>query len=38
MMCFTAEQIEELDLTGITENTAVSAPASSDEEVCFGET
>jgi hypothetical protein len=35
MVCFTADQIEEVDLTGIVENTTVSSPASSDEEVCF---
>jgi hypothetical protein len=38
MVCFTADQIEEVDLTRITENTTVSSPASSDEEVCFGDT
>jgi hypothetical protein len=27
-----------VDLTRIPENTTVSAPASSDEEVCFGDT
>jgi hypothetical protein len=35
MVCFTADQIEEVDLTRIAENTTVSSPASSDEEVCF---
>ena len=38
MVCFTANQIEEVDLTRIAENTTVSSPASSDEEVCFGDT
>jgi len=35
MVCFTADQIEDMDLTRIAENTTVSSPASSDEEVCF---
>jgi len=38
MVCFTADQIEEVDLTRITENPTVSSSASSDEEVCFGDT
>ena len=35
MVCFTADQIEEVDLTRIAENATVSSSASSDEEVCF---
>lgn len=35
MVCFTADQIEEVDLNRIVENATVSSPASSDEEVCF---
>jgi hypothetical protein len=39
MVCFTADQIEEVDLTRIAdENATVSSSASSDEEVCFGDT
>jgi len=38
MVCFTADQIEEMDLTRIAENTTVSSPASSDEEVCVRDT
>jgi hypothetical protein len=38
MVCFTADQIEEVDLTRIAENTTVPSPASSDVEVCFGDT
>jgi hypothetical protein len=37
MVCFTADQIE-VDLTRIAENTTVSSPASSDEEVCLRDT
>ena len=35
MVCFTADQIEEMDLARIAENATASSPASSDEEVCF---
>ena len=35
MVCFTADQIEEVDLTRTAESTTVSSSASSDEEVCF---
>jgi len=38
MVCLAANQIEEVDLTRIAENTTVSSLASSDEEVCFGDT
>lgn len=37
MVCFTADQIEEVDLNRIAEDATVSS-ASSDEEVCFGDT
>jgi hypothetical protein len=35
MVCFTADQIEEMDLTRVGENARVSSP-SSDEGVSFG--